>query len=582
MREPASLSAYLPPFTRIRRFCSTILLVWCLAAGLAYAQTSAAGQQSTALQPILSYIHSSWDKLTRSMTQCDSVVDPKVSAPPVLYLPADLPVPAAVDKMQKECRVDVERLPAVIHGPGEVDPSKLPTPGLLFLPNKYVVPGGRFNEMYGWDSYFIVLGLLRDGRIDLARGIVENFFFEIEHYGTFLNANRTYFLTRSQPPFLTSMIMAVHEAAKAAGQDDRAWIAKAYSYASRDYEMWNRNPHLAGTTGLSRYFDFGEGPVQEGLQDENGFYRSVAAYFLDHPESADSDLVQTKPNEKTPEAVGFVFTLQLCETIESGPKCEPFKTVSLTRDYYKGDRAMRESGFDISFRFGPFSAQTHHYAPVCLNSLLYKSEKDLEEMARLLGKSEDAGKWEGRAQTRKNKVNQYLWDADHGMYFDYNFETGKRSSYDFITTLYPLWAGLATPGQAAAVEKNLGILEHPGGLAMSHFDSGSQWDLPYGWAPTQVIAVKGLRRYGFNEDANRISYKFLSMINENFGRDGTLREKYNVLNRSSETHVTLGYHQNVVGFGWTNAGFVEMLHDLPRDWAKKLETAAPTTATTSQ
>jgi alpha,alpha-trehalase len=97
-----------------------------------------------------------------------------------------------------------------------------------------------------------------------------------------------------------------------------------------------------------------------------------------------------------------------------------------------------------------------------------------------------------------------------------------------------------------------------------------------------VIAVKGLRRYGFNEDANRISYKFLSMINENFGRDGTLREKYNVLNRSSETHVTLGYHQNVVGFGWTNAGFVEMLHDLPRDWAKKLETAAPTTATTSQ
>ena len=505
------------------------------------------------------------------MTQCESVIDPKLSAAPVLYLPADFAVPASVEGMQKQCRVDVEHLPAVIHQPGEIDPRKLPAPGLLFLPNKYVVPGGRFNEMYGWDSYFILLGLLRDGRLDLARGIVDNFFFEIEHYGTFLNANRTYFLTRSQPPFLSSMVMAVHESEKAAGHDDRAWLQKAYSYTSRNYELWNREPHIAGNTGLSRYFDFGEGPVQEGLQDENGFYRSVAAYLLDHPEAADSDLVQTKPNEQSPQAVGFGFTLQLCEAVESGPKCEPFKTVSLTRDYYKGDRAMRESGFDISFRFGPFSGQTHHYAPICLNSLLYKTEKDLEQMARLLGKTQESTKWAQLADTRKQRINQYLWDGDRGTFTDYNFETQKRSTYDYITMLYPLWAGLATAQQAAAVEKRLNVLEHPGGLAQSHFDSGSQWDLPYGWAPTQVVAIKGLRRYGFNDDANRITYEFLSMINENFARDGTLREKYNVVDRSSETHVTLGYHQNVVGFGWTNAGFVELLHDLPPELVKKLE-----------
>jgi len=160
-----------------------------------------------------------------------------------------------------------------------------------------------------------------------------------------------------------------------------------------------------------------------------------------------------------------------------------------------------------------------------------------------------------------------------GRFYDYNFETRQRSTYDYITMLYPLWAGLATPEQAAAVEKNLNVLEHPGGLAQSHTDTGAQWDLPYGWAPTQLLAIKGLRRYGFAEDANRISYDFLSMINENFAHDATLREKYNVVTRSSETQVSLGYHQNVVGFGWTNAAFVELLHDLPPNWAQKLEGA---------
>ncbi len=179
-----------------------------------------------------------------------------------------------------------EPLPAVITTPGQIDPSKI-APGLLYLEHKYVVPGGRFNEMYGWDSYFIILGLLRDGRIDLARGMVENFFFEIEHYGTILNANRAYYLTRSQPPFLTSMIMAVYDAEKAAGHEDRGWLERAYGFASKDYESWNREPHTAGSTGLSRYYDFGNGPAPESLKDEAGSYRKVAGYFLLHPQAAE-------------------------------------------------------------------------------------------------------------------------------------------------------------------------------------------------------------------------------------------------------------------------------------------------------
>jgi len=151
-----------------------------------------------------------------------------------------------VQKLQSQCNVEAKHLLSVIHNLGEVDESKINPAGLLYLPHKYVVPGGRFNEMYGWDSYFIIRGLLRDNRVDLAQGMVENFFFEIEHYGAVLNANRTYYLTRSQPPFLTSMILDVYDAKKEAGQEDRAWLENAYGYAVRDHNLWTREPHLAG------------------------------------------------------------------------------------------------------------------------------------------------------------------------------------------------------------------------------------------------------------------------------------------------------------------------------------------------
>src|SRR2546425_7041377 len=285
-------------------------------------------------------------------------------------------------------------------------------------------------------------------------------------------------------------------------------------------------------------------------------------------------MVEVKAQGNNPDAIGFTFPLQLCEISQgmtSNSKCDLLKILSLSRDFYKGDRSMRESGFDVSFRFGPFSADTHHYAPICLNSLLYKTEKDLEQMSLLLGKKAESDKWRQRAEDRKQRINQYLWYSQRGLFFDYNFENQSRSSYEFITTFYPLWAGLATPEQAKAVVQNLSIFEQPGGLAMSRHESEGQWDYPYGWAPTQLLAIKGLRRYGYNADADRISYQFLSMIAENFRRDGTIREKYNVVTRSSETHVGAGYRANVVGFGWTNAAFLEFLHDLPHEEVERLD-----------
>jgi alpha,alpha-trehalase len=527
------------------------------------AQTTASADHG--LDPIRSYIASGWDSLTRSLSDCKTIVDPKLAAASVLYIPADFDAPAVVQQLEKQCAVKVQHLPTVIHKLGEVDPGKIDPAGLLYLPNKYVVPGGRFNEMYGWDSYFIIRGLVRENRLDLAQGMVENFFFEIQHYGAVLNANRTYYLTRSQPPFLTSMILAVHNAQKAAGHEDRVWLEKAYDYATRDYALWTHEPHLAGSTGLSRYYDFGAAPAPESLKDESGHYANVAAFFLAQPRMGRGVIVQKRAGESTDQTVGPLFGLQVCETASTMARsdCIPAGAVALGPDYYKGDRAMRESGYDISFRFGPYGSSTHHYAPVCLNSLLYKTEKDLAEISTTLGKKKEAGEWAKRANERKDRIQQYLWDPKRGMYFDYDFENDLQSSYEYVTTFLPMWAGLATPEQARALLQNIPLFEKPGGLVMSTHESGGQWDFPYAWAPNQLLADEGIRRYGFKEDADRVSYEFLSTVAENFRRDGTIREKYNAVTRSSETQVTAGYHMNIVGFGWTNGVFLVLLHELP-------------------
>src|ERR1700686_4785821 len=395
------------------------------------------GYRDEHLTEILSYIHTGWDSLTRSTNSCGAVSDTKFSSAPVFYLPADFPQSGDLSQLQRDCAVKVEHLPQVIHQLGTTDVESLQPAGLLYLKNKYVVPGGRFNEMYGWDSYFIIRGLLRDGRLELARGMVENFFFEIEHYGAVLNANRTYYLTRSQPPFLSSMVMAVHEAQKAAGKDDRAWLAVAYPYVERDHAMWTRAPHLAGNTGLSRYYDFGEGPAAEALQDENDIYRQVAAYFLLHPtvpsyEAEQSDAADGRTS-------GAPYSVRVCSAGHSEGKaegqsessCEAPRLIKLNPDYYKGDRSMRESGFDISFRFGPYGAATHHYAPVCLNSLLFKTERDLEEMSQLLGKNSERAQWQRLAEARKQSMQKYLWDDRQGLFLDYNFDDQQRSTYRF-------------------------------------------------------------------------------------------------------------------------------------------------------
>jgi alpha,alpha-trehalase len=233
----------------------------------------------------------------------------------------------------------------------------------------------------------------------------------------------------------------------------------------------------------------------------------------------------------------------------------------LTNAFYKGDRSMRESGFDPSNRFGPFSADITAYNPVCLNSLLYVYERDAARIARTLGRAREAASWERRASARRERVNRLMWDERDGLYYDYNFEKKEVRRYPFATTFYPLWAGIATPRQAARVAaEGLRLFERAGGLQTSTNVSGSQWDAPYGWAPLQMIAVEGLRRYGYGAEADRVAANFLSLVLKDFIEHNTIVEKYDVAARTSSLGAGLrfGYSSNEIGFGWTNAAFVEL------------------------
>ena len=546
-----------------------LLFLAAFAASVAQVPAPAAPDSAATLQ----YIHGAWDSLIRSATSCQSLADVKVTGAddaknaPALYLPADIPMPSQVTALQQNCSARVLRLPRTIEKLGDVRTEELDGQGkgqgLLYLPNPYIVPGGRFNEMYGWDSYFIILGLEAEHREALAKGIVDNFLFEIEHYGAVLNANRTYYLTRSQPPLLTSMIRAVLEdpasfAATPAGRTaEHDWLERAYTLAEKDYSTWTRPEHQAGITHLARYYDYGSGPVPE-MADADTYYIDVVRSLVEHP-SAQSAGFLVKGSEH-PDATEAAHLNETSCDVKASDVCMRawYGGYRLSHDFYTGDRAMRESGFDISNRFGTFSGATHHYAPVDLNSLLYRYERDMEHLAYLLADAKDALRWDRRAQLRNSEIHRYLWRAKDGVFADYDFTHARSSDYAFITSLYPLWTGVASREEAKLMVGKLSDFERPGGLSTSNTNTGLQWDEPYGWAPTNWIAVAGLEATGFRADAARIAAHFNTTVDVGFASDGTIREKYNVVAGNAQVAVSTGYKQDEIGFGWTNAVYLKM------------------------
>jgi alpha,alpha-trehalase len=493
------------------------------------------------------YIKQSWTNLCRSnATLIKSAEDIKIerAAKVTLYIPAVEDLDKFISRLQCQLSPAAFRKLRLQKLSPESTFSQPEDQGLLYLPKPYVVPGGRFNEMYGWDSYFILLGLIRDGELSLAKDMTDNCLYEVQHYGKVLNANRTYYLTRSQPPFLTRMILEVFSRT-----GDMKWLRNSLPMIERYYEYWTREPHLTPATGLSRYYGGADTPAPEvtvGVRDAAGksYYDHVREYYKTHTvEEYDASRFYDRSND------------------------------SLTPLFYIADRAMRESGFDVSSRFGPFSAAILEYNPVDLNCLLYRMEMDAASICTLLDQPQRAGLWCDRAQRRAANINRLMWNATTGLYCDYDFERQRQSEVHFITAFYPLWAGIASPEQAARVASNLPIFERDGGLQTSDRITGGQWDAPFGWAPMQIIATQGLRRYGFLEGADRIAAKFLSMVARDFGAHRTLVEKYDVVSARSELggKVKYGYQSNEIGFGWTNAAFIVLYEELSAQAKAKIK-----------
>lgn len=496
---------------------------------------------------ILDYIEHSWDSLQRSTRHLvQAVADPKLGDREryPLFLAASESIEDVGRRLRAELgeqaasKIEFRVLPADIKRRPQME-GNTAGHGLLYLPHPYVVPGGRFNEMYGWDSYFINLGLLLAGRVQQAREMVDNHLYQVRHYGRVLNANRTYYLTRSQPPFLAAMVADVFRRT-----GDLSWLEGAWPALEETYDFWTSEPHLTPATGLSRYHDLGHGPADEVLtseQDEQGLthYDRIRMEFAKLGALSD---------EEREAVLGYPLELYY-----------DLRQDRLTDRFYLGDRSMRESGYDPSDRFGRFNIDVTEFNPVDLNSLLYGFELEMAGLAEELGR-QGADSWRVRAEERRDAMQRHLWDEECGTFFDYNLRSRSRRRYPFATMAFPLWSGWATSRQAASVHVHLSAMLRPGGVVTSLTVSGNQWDAPYGWAPLQLAAVEGLARYGYHRDADRIAKAFCGLIEQEFRRLGAIMEKYDVVGCSADVSdgIAFGYSSNEVGFGWTNGVYLAL------------------------
>ncbi|KAI8080243.1 trehalase-domain-containing protein [Gilbertella persicaria] len=512
-----------------------------------------------------------WDGLTRRIDAegleriC---LDPKNRSGhhgPCIYVPFDedeaLEYYRQVASTKPHLQLQVERLPK------EITPEYVQSindrPGILALALKkikqndkitfegvpFVVPGGRFNEMYGWDSYFEALALLMDGRVDLAQGMVDNFVYEIKHYGKILNANRSYYLSRSQPPFLTDMALRVKQHLPDVC-DKKAWLRGVLQAAIKEYHtVWMSEPRLDPKTQLSRFR-----PAGKGIPPE-----TEASHF-DH-------VIQ-------PYATRAGLSVQeLMKQYNEGTYIEP-----KLDEYFLHDRAVRESGHDTTYRY---EGRCANLATIDLNSLLYKYETDIADMITSEldgdlvdydGVVQDAGLWRERARQRKARIDKYLWNEQEGLYFDYDTVAEENIHYESVTAFWAMWAGCASQAQAERMTRqSLHKFEVMGGLVSGTIKSrgeisldrpNRQWDFPFGWAPHQIMAWHGFERYGMIDIQQRLAYRWLYIITKSFvDFNGVVPEKYDVVGLTHKVQVEYGNvgvdfkYVSREGFGWMNASY---------------------------
>jgi len=394
---------------------------------------------------------------------------------------------------------------------------------IIPLPNRYIVPGGRFREVYYWDSYFTMLGLAVQNRLDLIEDMVANFSFLIQTFGHIPNGNRQYYLSRSQPPFFVLMVELLANTKK-----DSAILLQYLPMLEIEYQFWQNGQsklkkgdsfeHLVRLTDgqfLNRYFDQATIPRQESHAED----KHIAA------------------NGRRDAAI-----------------------------IYQDLRAGAESGWDFSTRWFAqekdiTSVETTLILPVDLNCLMWKMEESLSTWNKLAGKQEASDYYGQLAEKRKKAIQEYFWNPECQFFCDYQFINQASTGKITAAGLYPLFFGLATMEQADACSRAAqNYLLEAGGLVTTPIFSGQQWDAPNGWAPLQWMAFKGLQAYGFHELAKTIDKRWLSLNEKTFLKTGKMMEKYNVVDL--EQLAGGGEYPGQDGFGWTNGVYLAISQEM--------------------
>ena len=376
---------------------------------------------------------------------------------------------------------------------------------LIGLPKPYTVPSiaDHFQEMYYWDTYFTNRGLIISGKIGQAINNVENMFYLIDRYGYMLNGNRIFFLSNSQPPFLSLMVKDIYNVTK-----DKEWLKKAVTFLQKEYGFWQtyRNTEI----GLNQYLCNRE--------------RAIAAKKYE----------------------GFIERI--------GKRPQGYSDEDLSCHYI----AVCESGWDISPRLG-FEAE--NFVEVDLNALLFALEKNIGDFLDELG-LEGSNLWYERAQNRKILMEKYM--LTDGIFYDYNLKDKAVSDQFTCASFYPMFVGMADDVQADKLAKNLYRLEAEYGITVDEekdFGYRFQWHYPNGWAPLQNIVMHALANYGYYDDALRVARKYADLIEKNFKENHNLWEKYNVVTGGIDvaTENDGGKSDMPPMMGWTAGAYLDAL-----------------------
>jgi alpha,alpha-trehalase len=391
------------------------------------------------------------------------------------------------------------------------------TNSLIELPFPYIVPGGRFGEIFYWDSFFTMLGLQLSNKIDMIENMIKNFSFLIDQYGYIPNGNRTYFLGRSQPPFFSCMIQLLAE------EKGKEILIEYLPALQKEYNFWMG--------------------VNKQISDKNISSPRVAQM----PDGSLLNHYWDESDKPRPEA--YRQEIELATGVENKNK--------LFRDL----RAACESGWDFSSRWfknkNEFSSiHTTEIIPVDLNSLLVNVEETIAEAYELSNNISSAEKYKSLANQRKKAINSYCWNEEKGFYFDYDYVENKQKDSWTLGAAFPLYFKIASADQAEKVAQNLERFLVNGGLVTTTETTNQQWDAPNGWPPLHWIAIKGLAKYNHLDLATEIAKRWMRLNEKVYESTGKMMEKYNVA--ATDLIAGGGEYPAQDGFGWTNGVYLAL------------------------